>query len=77
MTTSESRVKKLRLRLGLSQAAMGARLGLSQPAICNLENGQAESGPLAILLDQMEAGLSKQAPPASSADRAPAKDHAA
>ena len=50
----EPRIRKLRAALGWSQSKMGDYLGVSQPAVFNLENGQKESGPVSKLLDQLE-----------------------
>jgi hypothetical protein len=52
-----NRTKIIRDTLGLSQVEMGARLRVSQQVICRLEGGQVESGPVSLLLDQLEAQL--------------------
>jgi transcriptional regulator with XRE-family HTH domain len=52
-----SRLRSIRERLGLSQQAMGKRLGLSQPAVAAIEKSGCERGPVALLLDQIERDL--------------------
>ena len=49
-----TRVHRLRLRLGLSQARFATKLGVSQATISRLEGGQPEPGPLARLIDALE-----------------------
>lgn len=54
---SLSRPLALRKRMGWRQWQMAAFLGLSQPAVAALEKGQAETGPVSRLLDQLAAAL--------------------
>ncbi|PPQ35540.1 hypothetical protein CH337_13075 [Rhodoblastus acidophilus] len=61
---NEPRTKRIRFALSLSQAEMAKRLRVSQPTVWNLEHGQKESGPVAFMLDMLEAELSRS--PASS-----------
>jgi len=58
-----TRTSRIRQALGLSQGALGKRLGLSQARVSDLERGHPESGPVSILLDQLELQIS-QAPQA-------------
>jgi DNA-binding transcriptional regulator YiaG len=51
----KTRMQRVREALGLSQAAMARELRISQPLVCAIENGAAESGPLSKLLDIVEA----------------------
>lgn len=70
------RTKKLRLALGLTQAAMAQRLLVTQSTIDRLEKGQRERPAHAFFLDQMERELacahnhSSAAPPAEDAPAA-------
>lgn len=64
--TDEPRIKRIRTALGWSQSAMAEHLGVSQPTISNLENGQKESGPQKRLLDQLEAECARGERPAKT-----------
>ena len=51
----------LRRRLGLSQAALAAQLGVTESAVRGWEKGLfAPSGPAAILLEQLERRAAKK-----------------
>lgn len=45
---------------------MSKYLGTSQPTVHRLENGQREPGPIARLLDSLEASLSSSDPPSGA-----------
>lgn len=47
----------LRLRLGLSQAAMGEAIGLSQAQVSRIENGERQITPM---LQKILAGMNKK-----------------
>jgi transcriptional regulator with XRE-family HTH domain len=70
----EVRIARLRRALGWSQYQMGAFLRVSQPTVWNMENGQAEPGPVSKLLDQLEEALERgekpEAPAAAESARA-------
>ena len=56
MTGEELRA--LRLRLGLSQRAMGERLGISHSAVVKLESGKNNmSKPVAMLAERLAGGI--------------------
>lgn len=59
-----TRIERLRIELGWTQPQMAEYLGVRQATVSRLENGQAESGPVRRLLDQLEPGRSL--PPAST-----------
>lgn len=63
MSIASSRTARLRALLGESQKQFALRLGVSQPTVFRLEQGQAESGPLRHLLDQIERDLSSRPDP--------------
>lgn len=52
-----SRLRELRARLRWRQPEMAEFLGLSQPAVSAVENGQGESGPVSRLVDMLEAAV--------------------
>ena len=52
-----TRLEKIRLQLGLAQHEKAQRLRVSQSAVCRIENGQPETGPMSLLLDQLETQL--------------------
>ncbi len=58
----KSRMQRVREAMGLSQAAMARELRISQPLVCAIENGAAESGPLSKLLDILESSALPAAP---------------
>jgi transcriptional regulator with XRE-family HTH domain len=58
----KTRMQRVREIMGLSQAAMAKELRISQPLVCAIENGAAESGPLSKLLDILEAQSLPAAP---------------
>ncbi len=66
MDMSLSRCERLRLALRVSQPQFAVLLGVSQQTVSRMENGQAEAGPVSILLDIIErdiaAGLDVTAP---------------
>jgi transcriptional regulator with XRE-family HTH domain len=66
---AESRMKTLRGRLGWSQAQMAVHLRLTQAAISLIERGQPESGPVSLLLDQLEAALARGERPEAPAQQ--------
>jgi DNA-binding transcriptional regulator YiaG len=49
-------VKKIRERLGLSQAELAERLGVEQPSVSRWENDQPMSRPIRKLLEQLSTG---------------------
>ncbi|ORE90669.1 hypothetical protein ATO13_22156 [Stappia sp. 22II-S9-Z10] len=49
-------VKALRTRLGWSQKQLAEYLGVRQPTVFRIENGQNPSGPVAKLLEQLSDG---------------------
>ena len=53
--TNHSRTFRIRNALGESQADFAPRLRLSQASVARLETGQDETGPVSLLLDQIEA----------------------
>lgn len=56
MTT---RVKTLREALGWSQRQMADYLRLGQSAVCRMETGQREQGPVSIVLDELDRAFRK------------------
>ena len=55
---SPTRVRVLRARLGITQEALGERIGVSQATIDRLERGvQQETRPQKLLLDMMQRDL--------------------
>jgi transcriptional regulator with XRE-family HTH domain len=54
MDIRSPRVLRLRLLLGESQQEFAVRLGVSQPTVHRIENGQAETGGQRLLLDRLE-----------------------
>ena len=52
------RIRALRLRLGLSQAAAAAKVGVTQRQWAHWEYGtRVPSGPAAVLLDLLDRGI--------------------
>lgn len=45
----------LRKRLNLSQEQLARRLGVTQPTVWRMEDGQAPSGPILLLLQHLDA----------------------
>ncbi len=72
----DTRVARLRKRLGWSQQKLAREIGVAQSTIDRMEGGQAESRPVAKLLDQLEAsfpsGAASPGAPAESASLGPA-----
>ena len=65
-----TRIESLRRAREWSQPRMAAYLGVSQSVVSRIETGaQAESGPIARLLDQLEAEIAPAAPVMSALDR--------
>jgi transcriptional regulator with XRE-family HTH domain len=58
-----SRTFRLRSALGEPQHIFGKRIGCSQATVARLEQGQPETGPQSLLLDQIEAALDQPASP--------------
>lgn len=50
-----TRIERLRNAMNWTQPRMAEYLGVRQATVSRLENGQAESGPISRLLDQLEA----------------------
>jgi len=71
-----SRTQRIRLHLGLSQAAFARRIGVSQATVWRLEKGAPERGPVGLLLDQLELQIS-QAPQAPAEADGTGDEHAA
>jgi len=62
--STQSRVKKLRRALGLSQRDLAKELRVSASAVAHWESGEREvSGPVSKLLELYESGLSAVAHP--------------
>lgn len=52
-----TRTERIRTALGETQSQFAARLGVNQSTVDRLEGGARESGPVAKLLDLIEAAL--------------------
>jgi transcriptional regulator with XRE-family HTH domain len=64
---SATRVRVLRARLGISQEALGERIGVSQATIDRLERGvQQETKPQTLLLDMLQRELPPETGEATS-----------
>ncbi|OYW65500.1 MAG: hypothetical protein B7Z40_12095 [Bosea sp. 12-68-7] len=50
-----TRIERLRNAMNWTQPRMAEWLGVTQATVSRLESGQAESGPISKLLDQLEA----------------------
>jgi predicted XRE-type DNA-binding protein len=60
MEKVQTRIARLMGALNWNQPAMGRYLGITQPSVCRLVNGWAESGPVSKLLDQLEEKLKSE-----------------
>jgi transcriptional regulator with XRE-family HTH domain len=58
-----SRTLRLRIALAETQTEFARRIGVSQGTVWRLEQGQPETGPQSLLLDQIEAALDQPASP--------------
>lgn len=54
-------IKKLRISLGLSQAAFAEKIGIDQATVSRMENGQEPSRMVKMLLSQVFQGLKANA----------------
>ena len=59
MTTKGEMIKEARERLGITQAALGQRVGCSDPLVCLWEAGARGPGPKLLPLVASELGLSR------------------
>lgn len=66
-----TRIETLRHRLAWSQPKLSTYLGCSQSTVSRLENGQPEPGPIAKLLDLLEAEAPPSSEPASGVEASP------
>ena len=72
-----TRIERLRNAMNWTQPRMAEYLGVRQATVSRLENGQAESGPISRLLDQLEAvvrevgGVASSSLPSVPEGRAP------
>jgi transcriptional regulator with XRE-family HTH domain len=60
-----TRTARLRRALGETQDQFAERIGVSQGTVWRLEAGQAERGPVKIILDRLESELAAPAHDAS------------
>jgi transcriptional regulator with XRE-family HTH domain len=56
-----TRIERLRNAMNWTQPRMAEYLGVRQATVSRLENGQAESGPISRLLDQLEVSVREAA----------------